>query len=75
MGYSPPDSSVHGISQAEILEWIAISFSRASSRSSVGIQPKAPVLAGGFFTTEPTGKLRFYLHAYKYNYNLMQSIS
>ena len=26
--YSPPDSSVYGISQA-ILEWVAISFSRA----------------------------------------------
>ena len=29
--YSPPDSSVHGISQARILEWVAISFSRGSS--------------------------------------------
>ena len=28
----PPGSSVHGISQARILEWIAISFSRGSSR-------------------------------------------
>ena len=28
---SPPGSSVHGISQARILEWIAISFSRGSS--------------------------------------------
>ena len=26
--YSPPGSSVHGISQARFLEWIAISFSR-----------------------------------------------
>ena len=29
---SPPGSSVHGISQARILEWTAISFSRGSSR-------------------------------------------
>ena len=29
--YSPPGSSVHGILQARILEWVAISFSRASS--------------------------------------------
>ena len=29
---SPPGSSVHGISQARILEWGAISFSRESSR-------------------------------------------
>ena len=31
MDYSPPGSSVHGILQARILEWIAIPFSRASS--------------------------------------------
>ena len=29
--YSPPGSSVHGISQARIVEWVAISFSRVSS--------------------------------------------
>ena len=29
--YSPPASSLHGISQAKIVEWIAISFSRGSS--------------------------------------------
>ena len=28
---SPPGSSVHRISQAQILEWVAISFSRDSS--------------------------------------------
>ena len=28
---SPPDSSVHGIFQARILEWVAISYSRGSS--------------------------------------------
>ena len=27
---SPPSSSVHGILQARILEWVAISFSRGS---------------------------------------------
>ena len=32
MGCSPPGSSVHGIFQARILEWVAISFSRGSSR-------------------------------------------
>ena len=31
MNYSPPGSSVHGILQATILEWVVISFSRASS--------------------------------------------
>ena len=28
---SPPGSSVHGILQARILEWVAIPFSRGSS--------------------------------------------
>ena len=36
MGCSPPGSSVHGLLQARILEWIAISFSRGSS------QPRSP---------------------------------
>ena len=31
MDYSPPGSSVHGISQEGMLEWVAISFSRGSS--------------------------------------------
>ena len=51
---SPPGSSVHGISQARILEWVAISFSRGSSRS--GIEPASPALARGFFTTVLLGK-------------------
>ena len=33
MDCSPPDSSVHGILQARILEWAAIPFSRAFSQS------------------------------------------
>ena len=32
MVYSPPDFFVHGILQAQILEWVAISFSRGSSQ-------------------------------------------
>ena len=32
MDCSPPDSSVHGISQARILQWVGISFSRRPSR-------------------------------------------
>ena len=31
MDYSPPGSSIHGISQARILEWVAIFFSKGSS--------------------------------------------
>ena len=32
MNYSLPGSSVHGIFQAKILEWVTISFSRGSSQ-------------------------------------------
>ena len=32
MGCSPPGSSVHGIFQARVLEWVAIFFSRGSSQ-------------------------------------------
>ena len=49
--------SVHGILQARILEWIAISFSR--DLPDPGIEPRSPAppaLAGGFFTTESPGK-------------------
>ena len=42
MDCSPPGSSVHGIFQARILERVAISFSRESSRS--GIEPSSPAL-------------------------------
>ena len=48
MDCSPPDSSVHGILQARILEWIAISFSRVSSQPRN--QTRVSCLAGRFFT-------------------------
>ena len=54
MDYSSPDSYVRGVSQARILEWVAISFSRGSSLPE--IESASPALAGGFFTTEPLGK-------------------
>ena len=36
MDYSPPGSSVRGISQARILEWVTISYSRGFSQSNSG---------------------------------------
>ena len=44
---SPPGSSVHGILQARILEWVAISFSRGSSRPRDRTQVSR--IAGGRF--------------------------
>ena len=54
MDCSPPGSSVHGVSQARILEWVAISSSRGSSRPRDGTQVSR--IAGRLFTTEPPGK-------------------
>ena len=54
-----PDSSIHGIFQARILEWVAISFSWGSSQprdqTCVSV---SPALAGKFFTSWATGKPR-----------------
>ena len=54
MDCSLPGSSVHGIFQARVLEWLVISFSRGSS------QPRDRTLlsciAGRFFTPVPPGK-------------------
>ena len=52
-----PSSSVHGIFQTRVLEWVAISFSRGSSppknRNCLFLSPS---LADGFFTTVSPGK-------------------
>ena len=53
MDCSPPSSSVHGISQARILEWVATSSFSLSSW--LRIQPASLALADGFFTAEPLG--------------------
>ena len=48
MDCSPPGSSVHEILQARTLEWVAISFSRGSSRRKDPTQVSST--AGRFFT-------------------------
>ena len=48
MNCSPPGSSVQGILQAGILEWIAIPSSRGSSQPRG--QTQVSHVAGGFFT-------------------------
>ena len=52
MNCSPPGSSVHKISQARILEWVAISFSRGSSWP--GDQMRVSSFAGRFCTVWAT---------------------
>ena len=55
MDYSLPDSSIHGISQAIIVEWVAISFSRGSSWPR--IEPGSPALLADSLPSEPPGYL------------------
>ena len=50
---SPPGSSVHGISQARIAAWVAISFSRGIFSSKGWMSPESLILTGRFFTAEP----------------------
>ena len=61
MDCSPPGSSVHGISQVGILEWVALSCFRGSSQPKD--QTHFSCLAGGCFTTASPWKPRveFYL--------------
>jgi len=48
MDYSSQGSSAHGILKARILEWVAISFSRASSQPKDWTQVSR--IAGRLFT-------------------------
>ena len=61
-GCSPPGSSVHEISQARVLEGVAIPFSRASSQSRDWT--RVSCIAGRFFTIWVTRKapttIKFY---------------
>ena len=53
MDYGPPGSSVHGISQVRIPEWVVIP--PPGDLPIPGIQPASPTLAGGFFTAAQPG--------------------
>ena len=63
LDYSPPSSSVHGIVQVRILEWLAIPFSRGSSwprdRSHISW------ISGRFYTVRPTGEAPYSIYSYK----------
>ena len=59
--YSPPGSSIHGILQTRILEWVA--FPPPRGLPNPGIEPASPAVAGKFFTIAPPGK-PLYIHTY-----------
>ena len=53
MDYSPPGSSIHGILQARILEWVALPSPR--DRPNPGIEPRSPVSQADSSPSEPPG--------------------
>ena len=55
MDCSLPGSSVHGLFQARIPEWVAISFSRGSSQPRM--EPRSPALQADALPSELLGKL------------------
>ena len=54
MDCSPPGSSVHGILQAGILQWVAVPFSRRPSQP--GERTLVSHIADRFLPSEPPGK-------------------
>ena len=58
MDFSPPGSSVHGILQAKILEWVAIPFSRGSSQTRD--QTRVSHIASGLLTIWATREAQWY---------------
>ena len=56
MDCSCPGTSVHGILQARILEWVASSFSRGSDLPDPGIELGSPTLQAVSLPSEPPGK-------------------
>ena len=67
MDCSLPGSSIYGISQARILEWMP--FPSPGDIPNPGMEPTSPELAGGFFTTEPPEKQMPYLPPSKSSYH------
>ena len=53
MDYSPPGSSVHGILQERILEWMAMSF--PGDLLNPGIEPGSLALQADSLLSEPLG--------------------
>ena len=75
MDCSPPGSSVHGISQARILEWVA--FPPPGNLPNPGIESASltsPELAGGFFTISNTLEALYTQNELYIEWNIIQCV-
>ena len=74
MDCSPPSSSVHGITQARILEQVNISFSRGSSQPRIDprVKLRFPALQADSLPFEPLGKPMI---TYSVQFSSVQSLS
>ena len=71
MDCSPPGSSVHGIFQARVREWVAIFSSR--DIPDPGIEPGSPTSQADALPSEPPGNIMKYYSAIKGNEALMHA--
>ena len=63
MDCSPPGSSVYGILQAKILEWVVMTSSRNLPDPGIKLASLTyPALGGGFFTTIATWEAWIYVY-------------
>ena len=65
---SPPGSSVHGILQARILEWVAVPFFRRFP--DPGIESRSPAFQADSLPSEPPGKPNSYRTIKQMNWQL-----
>ena len=73
MYYSPPGSSVHGIFQAGMLEWVSIPFSGKSSwPRDWPASLMSPALTGGFLTCSTTWEAILLSSCYFFIVSLIQ---
>ena len=63
MDYSLPGSSIHGVVQPRVLEWVTISFSRDLLNPEV--EPKSPTLQVVTLPSEPPGMPIFVYNIFK----------
>ena len=68
MNCSPPGSPVHGILQARILEWIAMSSSRGSSWPRDQTLISCFYIVGGFFTHWGTWEVPLMKESFPYSF-------